>query len=280
MRSTERGVTERSQIYFYTPSPFGKKVLYYPQTIGEFFCEKEYHLKRSNYDSILLLYVSEGELTLKLSEEIKAFSGDLLLIDCAEPHEYYTESYARTQWVHFNGNGAREWLREVLREKGSRVSCPDEVPERLRRILALVKEEEETLKKNETSISAEIYGIMCAVSSPERSEDAGGRRKQIEKAERYMIDNLDRPMSVQEIAEVANLSPSHFTKIFREVTGIAPYDWLLNMRLEKAKDLLRMTALPVSEVAYRCGFNSDANFISFFRKRTDVTPLKFRNLQF
>lgn len=280
MRSTERGVTERSQIYFYTPSPFGKKVLYYPQAIGEFFCGTDYHLVRENYDSILLLYVAEGELTLQLSERFIAQAGDILVIDCAKPHEYYTESFARTQWVHFNGAGAREWMTELVQNKGPCISCGAEIAERMRRILELVAEEEKSLKKNETSISAEIYGIMCALSLPERSDGADGRRKQVEKAQRYMMENLERTLSVQEIADAVSLSPSHFTKLYREVTGIAPYDGLLNMRLNKAKDLLRRTALPVSEVAYRCGFNSDANFISFFRKRTDVTPLKFRNLQF
>lgn len=280
MKSTERGVTEQSQIFFYTPSPFGKKVLFYPQAIGEFFCGTEYHLKRSNYDSILLLYVAEGTLTLRLTEKMTASAGEMLVIDCAEPHEYYTESHARTQWIHFNGNGAREWMRELVQARGCCIACPEEVPERMERVLSLVKEEEKSMKKNETSISAEIYGIMCALSSPERPGREDGRRQQVEKAERYMAEHLDRNLSVQEIADAVSMSSSHFTKVFREATGIAPYDCLLNIRLERAKDLLRRTDLSVSEVAYRCGFNSDANFISFFRKRTDVTPLKFRNLQF
>ncbi|MBR5742720.1 MAG: helix-turn-helix transcriptional regulator, partial [Clostridia bacterium] len=62
--------------------------------------------------------------------------------------------------------------------------------------------------------------------------------------------------------------------------GVSPYAYLLAVRLERARELLLETSLPVSEVAYRTGFGSDAHFIAFFRKETGLSPLKFRKIRY
>ena len=81
-------------------------------------------------------------------------------------------------------------------------------------------------------------------------------------------------------AKAVSLSPSYFSRLFRAASGLSPYEYLLGVRLEKAKEMLLETQAPVSEVAYRTGFGSDANFIAFFRKETGLSPLKFRRLGF
>lgn len=78
----------------------------------------------------------------------------------------------------------------------------------------------------------------------------------------------------------AHLSSSQFSRSFKKHTGTSPYDYLLSVRLARAKELLKNTNLPISDIAYQTGFASDSNFIYFFRKNEGISPLKFRNTLF
>lgn len=76
------------------------------------------------------------------------------------------------------------------------------------------------------------------------------------------------------------MSPSHFSRIFKQQTGFSPYDYVLVSRLNRAKEYLQKTNMTVSEIAYEVGFNSDTNFIFFFKSNTGISPAKFRKLKF
>jgi AraC family transcriptional regulator len=76
------------------------------------------------------------------------------------------------------------------------------------------------------------------------------------------------------------MSPSHFSRVFKQQTGFSPYDYVLVSRLNRAKEYLQKTSMTVSEIAYEVGFNSDTNFIFFFKSNTGLSPAKFRKLKF
>ena len=76
------------------------------------------------------------------------------------------------------------------------------------------------------------------------------------------------------------MSASYFSKLFKKGTGFSPYDYLLTVRLDRAKELLRQTDDSIENVAFKTGFNSESNFIYFFKKETGVSPLKFRKIKF
>ena len=82
------------------------------------------------------------------------------------------------------------------------------------------------------------------------------------------------------MANASHMSVSYFSKIFKEAAGSSPYDYLLTVRLDKAKEMLRQTDCSIESIAYKTGFNSASNFLYFFKKETGISPLKFRNLKF
>ena len=77
-----------------------------------------------------------------------------------------------------------------------------------------------------------------------------------------------------------HMSPSHFSRVFKQQTGFSPYDYVLIVRLNRAKELLQRTSMTVSEIAYETGFNSESNFIYFFTTNVGISPGKFRRLKF
>ena len=83
-------------------------------------------------------------------------------------------------------------------------------------------------------------------------------------------------VSIERIAEAVRYSPGECSRIFRAVTRSTIFDYLRLWRVMEASRLLRETSLPVSEIAYECGFSSPSHLISSFRKIVGQTPLQYR----
>ena len=80
-----------------------------------------------------------------------------------------------------------------------------------------------------------------------------------------------------EIAEIAELSPFHFARSFKQATGSTPIHFLTQRRIDLAKRLLVESELPIVEVGLRAGFKNQSHFTTLFRKTTAMTPKAYRN---
>ena len=92
----------------------------------------------------------------------------------------------------------------------------------------------------------------------------------------WAVENLDRPLQVEELARRALLSPRTFARRFVEVTGATPARWLSRQRVLHAQHLLETTAIPVEVVAQRCGFGSGTTMRAHFRAVVGTSPLAYR----
>lgn len=92
----------------------------------------------------------------------------------------------------------------------------------------------------------------------------------------YVRENLANDISVTELATILCMSPAHFSRQFRETFGIAPYQFVLQERIIRAKDLLATTTLSATQVAMALGFSSQGHFVKLFRRFTGVTPKQYR----
>ena len=79
-----------------------------------------------------------------------------------------------------------------------------------------------------------------------------------------------------ELARMVHLHPTYFSNLFRETFGVPPLRYLGQLRLRRARDLLRSTDARISEVAMHCGFNSPLHFSRIVHKATGVCPREFR----
>jgi AraC family transcriptional regulator len=93
----------------------------------------------------------------------------------------------------------------------------------------------------------------------------------------YIMENLDGSPTLEQMAAVAHLSPYHFARQFRAATGLAPYQYVIVRRVERAQELLREEEeLGLGEVAFRAGFSDQSHFSSHFKRIVGVTPRQFR----
>lgn len=92
----------------------------------------------------------------------------------------------------------------------------------------------------------------------------------------WMLDHLERPLTVEDLARRAALSPRTFARRFVEVTGTTPLQWLLAQRALRARSLLETTDLPVEQIAHRCGFSSAAGLRAHFQRVVGASPAAYR----
>jgi AraC family transcriptional regulator len=92
----------------------------------------------------------------------------------------------------------------------------------------------------------------------------------------YIEQSLDRDLSIQALAEIVGISPHYFADQFRRSTGFTPHQYVSHRRIARAQQLLADPNLPLADVAYQCGFTSQSQFTTLFRRFTGITPGKFR----
>lgn len=104
------------------------------------------------------------------------------------------------------------------------------------------------------------------------------RPKAMDRVIEYMHAHFDRNLTRDELAGVAEVSPCHFSRLFRQTTGFTAKRFLMLLRLEKASALLRSghASETILETARRCGFDSESHFHEEFRQRFGVTPAAYQ----
>jgi AraC family transcriptional regulator len=98
----------------------------------------------------------------------------------------------------------------------------------------------------------------------------------IAEAIEFMSDNLERTISLVDIARAINRSPSHFARQFRNEIGVPPHHYLVNLRVERAQLLLERTRTSIAEIAFECGFSHQEHLTRFFQRRLGTTPAAYR----
>lgn len=98
----------------------------------------------------------------------------------------------------------------------------------------------------------------------------------VARAQHYMEQHYSENITVAKLAELGYVSASSLNRRFKKETGITPIEYLIEIRIEKAKLFLRRKNIPVTDIAMRCGFGSSAHFSSCFQSRTGITPSEYR----
>ena len=99
----------------------------------------------------------------------------------------------------------------------------------------------------------------------------------LRKIEDYVRANLAESISIEKLAELAELSPFHFSRVFKQTTGMTPLQFVTRERMLQAQRLIRETSRSLIEIALEVGYTSPSHFAQVFRRMVGVTPTEFRN---
>jgi AraC-like DNA-binding protein len=100
--------------------------------------------------------------------------------------------------------------------------------------------------------------------------------RDLREARDFMRYAYKRPVSLPDVAAQANLSPYHFLRVYKQVYGETPHEFLTRLRIEKAKSLLARGSHNVTEVCFEVGFSSLGSFSTLFAHRVGLSPSEYR----
>lgn len=109
--------------------------------------------------------------------------------------------------------------------------------------------------------------------------EGGLSDRQILQIADYVRDHLAEEIKLAELAELTRMSHFHFSRLFKQAVGVPPHQYVIEQRIERAKQLLKQTQLPIMEIAIECGFSSHSHLGKWFRQCTGVSPKAYRTSQ-
>jgi AraC family transcriptional regulator len=98
----------------------------------------------------------------------------------------------------------------------------------------------------------------------------------LERVVRYVREHIAEPITLQNMADAAGMSPMHFAALFRTATGQRPHHYLLEQRVLHAKELMARTSSSLCDIAISAGFNTQAHFSTVFKQFAGMTPRQWR----
>ena len=101
--------------------------------------------------------------------------------------------------------------------------------------------------------------------------------RQLRKVEDHVHENLAEDISVEALAELVDLSPFHFSRVFKHATGMSPLQFVTRERITYAQQLIRETARSIIDIGLEVGYTSPSYFTKIFRRVTGVRPTDFRS---
>ena len=275
----EAGVFPGSETYFYTPSERARRLLFYLITCGHFYVGDRYHITRQAYPGFLLYYICGGQLTIRYQgTTVVAKPGQIAFLDLSLPHEYYATECAEFFYLHPDGVNSRQLWETVCREQGSFVfDCPC-VAEIKTRITEIVHACRDDHLPNEVRLSEMIYSSLtaCLTGRTEEGSPLLDEASPIATAVQYIQKNYRENLTLETVSRHVNLSKYYFIRLFKQVCGCTPHEFLILTRLNRAKHLLITTDLPVAHIAQEVGYRNLATFSNMFSERVGLTPTQFR----
>lgn len=94
----------------------------------------------------------------------------------------------------------------------------------------------------------------------------------------HIQNNLGRSLSIKTLAELVELSPTHFRRLFIQATGLSTHQFITRLRLRRSRELLINTNMPIIQIAGGLGFSSQSHFTTNFKKIYSVTPARYRKV--
>ena len=279
MKSCEEFISPESDYFVYMPSKSAQEMFFYPLQCGHFIYEAGYSLRRESYDSFLLMYIVQGELDLKLNHQnFPITAGSFVLLDCYQLHAYSCSSHCECYWCHFDGVTVRHWYDNIVSRLGNVFSVPDFHPAlnkltAIYHIFASGSQIREPLMSKYLSDLLTIFLLYTPLES-----DGPDYTSMAEKVIAYINENYMKPISIETLAKLADLSQYHFIRTFKKETGFTPHEYIIHTRISAAKYLLKNSQMPIKDICFNTGFSCESVFCSSFKRQVGMTPVQYRTL--
>lgn len=237
------------------------------------------------HPSYMFILPFNDETSLKIAgKTIRSVPGKIFALRPDIPHqELPSDSPPRYIAIFINRNFFEKQstfysLRKDIIPNGVSFDQPAQLLPTLKRFMIEVDSVSEGSEAVLEALGIEICHILIRgflnLSLP---QDRISPRIEIGRVVEFMHSNLDRKITIKDMSSVAHMSPTHFTRIFKNETGKTPMEYLNKIRLERAKRLIMAGDKSITEIAFECGFSSPSYLSERFRKSYKISPTDYLN---
>ncbi|MDO5702917.1 MAG: AraC family transcriptional regulator, partial [Lachnospiraceae bacterium] len=267
----EAGILKKSGKGFHSAGEFACENLIHVAWSDRYLCDSRYEVKRDYLDYYSLIYVISGKMGLEYEgSSITVSENEFMLLDFHRPHHYWSMADRLDKWeIIFSGNATAPYYDLITGNWG----CSFKAHGRIKTVLDEMMKEIIRPLPDDYMLSMHFNTLFTYLLKDHRLKLS----QPINKALNYMNSSYFEPIQVAALADQVGLSRAYFSKLFVKETGQTPSEYLMEVRINKAKEMLSEDMVTVSEVAERCGFVNDSHFIRVFHARTGSTPAAFRN---
>lgn len=230
--------------------------------------------KRVDY---YLMYIIDGAITLNIDGEMQDFkAGEFVVLP-----PYYNIHYEKKNneqlvyyLAHFSGTDVQRFLESLHLLGEPRIHKVGTVDKAIATFRYLFDSYARNLPCIQEIVSAGLQSILIELSLKSFEPESKGAPS---KAVYYIKSHLTEKITVPMLAEFEGLSESRFYAVFKENMGVAPIDYVNNLRIERACNLLSSSPMNVSKIGESCGFSDNFYFSKIFKKKMGMTPTAYKN---
>lgn len=279
--SNYRGEYVNSDRVLYTPSEFARENLFYLQEIGQVQAKRPHKSSHPDLASYLFMMVLSGSGTLSyMGEKHTLSAGCCALVNCM--NEYYHESSDNLwtiRFIHFNGPTASGVYRKYLERGGKTVFYPNDLGSFMDcwEKTAKLASSDDYIK--DMKINEQLASLCCLLMAeswhPETRNTGKGTQSLLEIKE-YLNSHLSEKITLDLLSEKFYVNKYYLTRLFKNEYGLTVGDYLLQVRISHAKELLRFSPLSVEEIGERCGITPLYYFSRIFKQVEGINPRDYR----
>jgi AraC-like DNA-binding protein len=235
------------------------------------------------HDEYQVIYITGGEGVFESTYTgiVPVGEGTILLLFPNEWHRFKPDKDKgwNEYWVGFHGVIADNLIRADFfhpREAALHIGMKEDILQSILEILEQTKTEESGYQPR---IAGGVLHLLGKIHSLRRQQYFGGEThmETIVNKGRFLIrENFDSPLSIEEIAAKLNVGYSWFRKVFSKYTGMSPGQYLIQLKIDKARQLLSQTKMSVKEISFELNFSSAAYFSTLFKEKTGMSPENYR----
>jgi AraC family transcriptional regulator of arabinose operon len=273
--------------YCVIPQSVQKRILKHPLCSNLFLTEIGYEdetifhpFTKSQGSKYLLVYVSSGEGKYRVNNKVyHVAENDFFVL----PVRYATglESAEKNRWsiywAYFSGSQSRKMVQHLVANKYS--------PMKAKPLVGRISQFNDILHhlelmeniENLVYANSRFYSFLCSFRLMVLSAKKYGSKDGVIQSIEYMRENISNAISLEDLAEVAGLSVSHYCAMFRQKTMQTPMQLYTSMKIQRACQLLQNRNQTIKAIAYSLGFFDQYHFSKVFKQIMGVSPKEFRS---